>query len=46
MRNEYLYDRFEFTEEYKNDIIEMLRHNTNVEIVPRRHIIIVPVIHT
>jgi len=32
MGNEYLYERFEFTEEYKNDIIEMLRHNTNVEI--------------
>ena len=32
MRNEYLYERFEFTEEYKNDIIEMLRHNTNVEV--------------
>ena len=32
MGNEYLYERFEFTEEYKNDIIEMFRHNTNVEI--------------
>ena len=32
MGNEYLYERFEFTDEYKNDIIEMLRHNTNVEI--------------
>lgn len=32
MGKEYLYDRFDFTEEYKNDIIEMLRHNTNVEI--------------
>ena len=32
MGNEYLYERFDFTEEYKNDIIEMLRHNTNVEI--------------
>jgi hypothetical protein len=32
MKNEYLYDRFNFTEEYKKEIIEMLRHNTNVEI--------------
>ena len=32
MGNEYLYDRFVFTEKYKNEIIEMLRHNTNVEI--------------
>lgn len=30
--SDYLYDRFEFTEEYKNDVIEMIRHNTNVEI--------------
>ncbi len=32
MKNEYLYDRFNLTVEYKNEIIEMLRHNTNVEI--------------
>ncbi len=32
MTKEYLYNRFELTEEYKNDIIEMLRYNTNVEI--------------
>ena len=32
MESKYLYDRFEFTEKYKNEIIEMLRHNTNVEI--------------
>lgn len=32
MGNEYLYERFEFTEEYKKEIIEMLRHNTNLEI--------------
>ena len=32
MVNEYLYDRFELTKKYKNEIIEMLRYNTNVEI--------------
>ena len=32
MANEYLYDRFEFTEKYKDEIIEIIRHNTNVEI--------------
>jgi len=32
MEREYLYDRFELTDKYKNEIIEMLRHNTNVEI--------------
>ena len=29
---EYLYDKFEPTEEYKQEVIEMVRHNTNVEI--------------
>ena len=28
----YLYERFEFTESYKSEVIEILRHNTNVEI--------------
>ncbi len=32
MKKEYLYDKFENTEEYKNELIEMLRCNTNVEI--------------
>ena len=30
--NKYLYDRFEFTDEYKQELIEFIRHNTNVEI--------------
>ena len=30
--SEYLYDRFEFSESYKDEVIEMFRHNTNVEI--------------
>lgn len=30
--SKYLYDRWEFSESYKQEIIEMLRHNTNVEI--------------
>ena len=30
--SEYLYDRFEFSESYKDEVIEMLRHNTNIEI--------------
>ena len=37
MESKYLYDRFEFTEKYKNEIIEMLRHNTNVEIGGHRN---------
>lgn len=28
----YLYDRFEFTDKYKNELIEFLKHNTNAEI--------------
>lgn len=28
----YLYDRFEFNEKYKNEVVELIRHNTNVEI--------------
>lgn len=28
----YIYDRFEFTDEYKNDVIELIRHQTHVEI--------------
>ena len=30
--NKYLYDRFEPTEEYKQELIEFIRHQTNVEI--------------
>lgn len=30
--NKFLYDRFEFTDEHKQELIEFLRHNTNVEI--------------
>jgi hypothetical protein len=32
IHQEYLYDRFEFTEEYKQELVEFIRHNTNVEI--------------
>jgi len=32
IHNEYLYDRFEFTDEYKQELVEFIRHNTNVEI--------------
>jgi len=32
MHEKYLYDRFEFTESYKNELIEFIRHFTNVEI--------------
>ena len=32
MYKKYLYERFEFTEEYKNELIEFIRHATNVEI--------------
>ena len=28
----YIYDRFDFTEEYRQDLIEFLKHNTNAEI--------------
>ena len=28
----YIYDRFEITEDYKKEVIELIRHNTNVEI--------------
>lgn len=28
----YLYDRFEFTDEYKDELIEFLKHQTNIEI--------------
>jgi hypothetical protein len=30
--NKYLYERFDFTDEYKQELIEFIRHNTNVEI--------------
>ena len=30
--SQYLYDRFEFTDAYKNEVIELIRHNTNAEI--------------
>lgn len=30
--SEYLYDRFNLTQEYKEELIEFIRHNTNVEI--------------
>ena len=32
MYKKYLYERFKFTEEYKNEVVEFLRHTTNVEI--------------
>ena len=30
--NRYLYDRFEFSKEYKEDLVEMVKHQTNIEI--------------
>ncbi len=30
--NKYLYDRFEFSKEYKEELIEMIKHQTNIEI--------------
>ncbi|KKL26712.1 hypothetical protein LCGC14_2392530, partial [marine sediment metagenome] len=34
MKNEskYLYDGFEFSDKYKEEVVEIIRHNTNVEI--------------
>ena len=28
----YIYDRFEFTEKYRNELIELIKHQTNIEI--------------
>ena len=30
--SKYIYEKFDFSEEYKNNLIEFLKHNTNVEI--------------
>jgi len=32
MYDKYIYEKFEFTDKYKQEVIEFIRHNTNIEI--------------